>query len=33
MKLYFDNFIDDIGITFIIDVDDILSKVILYNPV
>jgi len=33
MKLYFNNFIDDIGITFAIGVDDILSKMILYNPV
>ena len=33
MKLYLNNFIDDISITFAIGVDDILSKMILYNPV
>lgn len=33
MKLYFDNFANDIDIIFTIDVDDILSKMILYNLV
>lgn len=34
MKLYFDNFTDNIVTTFTIGVvDDILFKVILYNPV